>query len=135
MELELAARMLYCNRMSHAAHTHDHAHCTAELLARAERTCERRGSRLTGQARPDSDLDLAVRFERGLDVSGRLDATLSIIDALTALNAPTPPAAQQIIARVGPVTGPTQRQLQDKPHHFTRFSMPLLARSRPVLAP
>lgn len=42
------------------------------------------GSRLTGQARPDSDLDLAVRFERGLDVSGRLDATLSIIDALTA---------------------------------------------------
>jgi Fur family zinc uptake transcriptional regulator len=37
--------------MSHAAHTHDHAHCTAELLARAERTCERRGSRLTGQRR------------------------------------------------------------------------------------
>ena len=30
---------------------HDHAHCTAELLTRAERTCERRGSRLTGQRR------------------------------------------------------------------------------------
>ena len=30
---------------------HDHAHCTAELLSRAERTCERRGSRLTGQRR------------------------------------------------------------------------------------
>lgn len=49
MELELAARMLYCNRMTLAVH--DHAHCTAELLSRAERTCERRGSRLTDQRR------------------------------------------------------------------------------------
>jgi Fur family zinc uptake transcriptional regulator len=31
--------------------SHNHAACTAELLARAERTCERRGSRLTGQRR------------------------------------------------------------------------------------
>ena len=30
---------------------HNHARCTADLLARAERTCERRGSRLTGQRR------------------------------------------------------------------------------------
>lgn len=30
---------------------HNHARCTAELLSRAERTCERRGSRLTGQRR------------------------------------------------------------------------------------
>ena len=30
---------------------HNHAQCTAELLSRAERTCERRGSRLTGQRR------------------------------------------------------------------------------------
>ncbi len=30
---------------------HNHAHCTAELISRAERTCERRGSRLTGQRR------------------------------------------------------------------------------------
>lgn len=30
---------------------HNHAKCTAELLTRAERTCERRGSRLTGQRR------------------------------------------------------------------------------------
>ncbi len=30
---------------------HNHSHCTAELLSRAERTCERRGSRLTGQRR------------------------------------------------------------------------------------
>jgi Fur family transcriptional regulator, zinc uptake regulator len=51
MELELPARMLYYNKMSFPAPHHDHAHCTAELLARAERTCERRGSRLTGQRR------------------------------------------------------------------------------------
>lgn len=51
MELELAARMLYYNKMTFPAPHHDHAHCTAELLARAERTCERRGSRLTGQRR------------------------------------------------------------------------------------
>jgi Fur family zinc uptake transcriptional regulator len=30
---------------------HDHAHCTADLITRAERTCERRGSKLTGQRR------------------------------------------------------------------------------------
>jgi hypothetical protein len=66
---------------------------------------------------------------RGIEIAA------PIIDALSALNAATPPATQQIIARVGPVTGPTQAQLQDRPHHFTRFSMPFLARSRPVLAP
>lgn len=37
--------------MSFPAHHHNHAKCTAELLSRAERTCERRGSRLTGQRR------------------------------------------------------------------------------------
>jgi Fur family transcriptional regulator, zinc uptake regulator len=30
---------------------HDHNHCTTDLIARAERTCERRGSKLTGQRR------------------------------------------------------------------------------------
>ena len=30
---------------------HDHANCTADLIARAERTCARRGSKLTGQRR------------------------------------------------------------------------------------
>jgi Fur family zinc uptake transcriptional regulator len=30
---------------------HNHAKCTSDLLTRAERTCERRGSRLTGQRR------------------------------------------------------------------------------------
>lgn len=30
---------------------HNHERCTAELLSRAERACERRGSRLTGQRR------------------------------------------------------------------------------------
>jgi Fur family zinc uptake transcriptional regulator len=37
--------------MSHHESHHDHAHCTADLIARAERTCQRRGSRLTGQRR------------------------------------------------------------------------------------
>jgi Fur family zinc uptake transcriptional regulator len=37
--------------MSFPAPHHNHADCTAELLSRAERTCERRGSRLTGQRR------------------------------------------------------------------------------------
>ena len=37
--------------MSFPAPHHNHAKCTAELLSRAERTCERRGSRLTGQRR------------------------------------------------------------------------------------
>jgi Fur family zinc uptake transcriptional regulator len=30
---------------------HDHGRCTAELMARAERTCGRQGARLTGQRR------------------------------------------------------------------------------------
>jgi Fur family zinc uptake transcriptional regulator len=30
---------------------HNHSQCTADLLSRAERTCERRGSKLTGQRR------------------------------------------------------------------------------------
>ena len=37
--------------MSFPAPHHNHAKCTAELLSRAERTCERRGSRLTEQRR------------------------------------------------------------------------------------
>jgi Fur family zinc uptake transcriptional regulator len=30
---------------------HDHAHCTADLISRAERACAKRGSKLTGQRR------------------------------------------------------------------------------------
>lgn len=37
--------------MSFPAPQHDHAHCTADLIARAERTCARRGSKLTAQRR------------------------------------------------------------------------------------
>lgn len=51
MELDFAARTLYCNKMTLSQISHNHAACTAELLTRAERTCERRGSRLTGQRR------------------------------------------------------------------------------------
>ena len=54
-----------------------------------------------------------------------------IIEALSVLNEQVPLASQQIVASVGPVTGPTQAQLQDRPHHFTRFSMPIRARHRP----
>ena len=43
--------MLYYNNMTFLDPHHDHAHCTADLIARAERTCERRGSKLTGQSR------------------------------------------------------------------------------------
>lgn len=43
--------MLYYNNMTFLDPHHDHTHCTADLIARAERTCERRGSRLTGQRR------------------------------------------------------------------------------------
>ncbi len=37
--------------MDVAAPHHDHAQCTADLLSRAERTCARRGARLTEQRR------------------------------------------------------------------------------------
>ncbi len=43
--------MLYYNVMSFPSPHHDHAHCTADLISRAERTCARRGSKLTGQRR------------------------------------------------------------------------------------
>ena len=43
--------MLYYNKMNYPQPGHDHADCTAELLARAEQVCERRGARLTGQRR------------------------------------------------------------------------------------
>lgn len=61
---------------------------------------------------------------RGMQIAG------PIIEALSALNGPIALSTQQIIARVGPVNGPTQAQLQDRSHHFTRFSMPLAARHR-----
>jgi hypothetical protein len=62
---------------------------------------------------------------RGIEIAA------PIIQALSALNGLRPPATQQIIARVGPVTGPAQSPLEKEPHHFTRFSMPFRARSRP----
>jgi len=43
--------MLYYNKMNSPQPGHDHAECTAELFARAERVCEHRGARLTGQRR------------------------------------------------------------------------------------
>ena len=43
--------MLYYNIMSFPSPHHNHAHCTADLISRAERTCARRGSKLTSQRR------------------------------------------------------------------------------------
>jgi predicted nucleotidyltransferase len=40
------------------------------------------GSRARGQARPDSDLDVAVAFPRALDSGGRFRARLEIVGAL-----------------------------------------------------
>lgn len=58
-----------------------------------------------------------------------------IIDALLALNDPLARTGQEIIARVGELTGPTQQQLQDRPHHLTRFSIPFWVRHEPQAAP
>jgi predicted nucleotidyltransferase len=40
------------------------------------------GSRAVGKERPDSDLDLAVVFDRALDTAGREEARRDILDAL-----------------------------------------------------
>lgn len=53
------------------------------------------------------------------------------MEALTALNYQRPTLTQPIIARVGAITGPIQDQLTPRPHHFTRFSLPIRARCRP----
>jgi Fur family transcriptional regulator, zinc uptake regulator len=45
------ASLLYYNSMQIPMSPHDHSHCTAELLARAERSCAAQGARLTGQRR------------------------------------------------------------------------------------
>jgi hypothetical protein len=67
---------------------------------------------------------------KGIGPGRGMQIAAPIIEALSELNGTIPPASQQIIARVGPLTGPTQAQLIDRPHHFTRFSMPLAARHR-----
>ena len=68
---------------------------------------------------------------KGIGPGRGMQIAAPIIEALSALNNSIPPASQEIIARVGPVTGPTQAQLQDRAHHYTRFSLPLAARHRP----
>ena len=47
---------------------HDHAHCKADLIARAERTCARRGSKLTGQRR-----DVLACVAQGHEAVGAYD--------------------------------------------------------------
>ena len=58
--------------MSFPAPHHNHANCTAELLSRAERTCERRGSRL----KHDEDLFT------GLFWTGKRGLELGLVDRL-----------------------------------------------------
>jgi predicted nucleotidyltransferase len=42
------------------------------------------GSRASGRARPDSDLDVAILYDRTLDVAGREEARRDVLDALSA---------------------------------------------------
>jgi Fur family transcriptional regulator, zinc uptake regulator len=44
-------RLLHYNRAMFPDPRHNHDHCTSDLVKRAERICERRGSRLTTQRR------------------------------------------------------------------------------------
>lgn len=66
---------------------------------------------------------------RGLQIAG------PIIAALEALNAVRPTDGQVVAPRIGRVTGPAQSQLQDRPHHYTRFSCSISASYRPLAAP
>ena len=64
-----------------------------------------------------------------------LQIATPIKDALEALNGVRPTATQQIVPRIGRITGPSQSQLQDRPHHYTRLSCPVSASYRPLSQP
>jgi hypothetical protein len=61
-----------------------------------------------------------------------LQIATPIKEALEALNGVRPTATQQIVPRIGRITGPNQSQLQDRPHHYTRLSCPVSASYRPL---
>ncbi|MGH6855245.1 MAG: transcriptional repressor [Aestuariivirga sp.] len=67
--------------MSFPSPHHDHAHCTADLISRAERTCARRGSKLTGQRR-----DVLSCVAQSHSAAGAYD----IIERMAARGAPRP---------------------------------------------
>lgn len=69
-----------------------------------------------------------IYTKKGAGPGRGLEIAQPVIQALSTLNAPTTPAGQVIIARVGRIVGPTQASLQERPHHFTRFSCPIYAR-------
>jgi Fur family transcriptional regulator, zinc uptake regulator len=54
--------------MSFPGPHHNHAHCTANLISRAERTCARRGTKLTRQRR-----EILACMARGHDAVGAYD--------------------------------------------------------------
>ncbi len=58
--------MLYHNVMPHpASHTHDHAHCIADALTRADALCAERGARLTSLRRRVLELVWTSHRPRG----------------------------------------------------------------------
>ncbi len=71
-----------------------------------------------------------VFTKKGIGPGRGFEIAMPIITALSNLNSQIPLGSQEIIASVGPITGPTQAQLQDRPHFFTRFSMPISVRGR-----
>jgi Fur family zinc uptake transcriptional regulator len=67
--------------MSFPAPHHNHDHCTEALISRAERTCARRGSKLTGQRR-----DILSCVAQSHAAAGAYD----IIERMAARGAPRP---------------------------------------------
>lgn len=75
-----------------------------------------------------------IYTRKGIGPGRGMQIAAPAMRALTALNDLPATDTQQVIARVGPISGPTQDQLTPRPHHFTRFSVPIRARCRPVIA-
>jgi len=69
-----------------------------------------------------------IYTKKGTGPGRGLEIAQPVIQALSALNAITAPAGQLITARTGRIVGPTQAHLQERPHHFTRFSCAIYAR-------
>lgn len=76
-----------------------------------------------------------IYTRKGIGPGRGMQIAAPAMSALTALNDLPSTDTQEIIARVGAASGPTQDQLTPRPHHFTRFSFPIRARCRPVIAP
>jgi hypothetical protein len=69
-----------------------------------------------------------IYTQKGKGPGRGLEIAQPIIQGLCLLNSSIPQADQDVIPRVGQLQGPTQASPTDRPHHFTRFSMPIYAR-------